>query len=137
MKLCMLFDMNYSVMCKLARRSVDRARQWAKNWNYSSREWSRWSGGDNDAIRYRWLNDTRYHAVNLQNSATIEIRLWNSSDKKEVILATLDMAQAIVKAVCAASREEVYNWEEATIREKMVEYAHNKDCVKALLDTIE
>ena len=125
----------------IAGRSSDR---WAK---FSDVEHMRWSGRDEDGNRTykttRSFNDKvnngrstdRYSAVNTQNSATLEMRIFKGSTKAHVIKSYIDLAHASVEYTRSLSVKEVANG--ALMPEPFVSYiVDNEEIYPELVERI-
>jgi len=85
-----IFDRFWKQFVKFSRRTEDQLNHWAKR--YSTLH-------DN----YREIKNVakgkcgRYMAVNLQNSHTVELRMWRGTLKLQTFFATLQLVDTIVK----------------------------------------
>lgn len=131
-KLIVLVNRNYDWFKKVARRDSGSISHWAAHYDASCVPSSE-SNFDAQRIVRFCRTDGRYHAVNLTNSTTVEIRLWASSTDVDTITGTCDFAQALVRMACAMSVHDAYTWTGKDIAEHVVNYAHDVANVNRLL----
>lgn len=86
-KLVRFFSINYMKLVEFANRSLSDAHQWADATDCS--------GHTKFIESYEEAREQRYSAVNVQNSETIEIRLFNTSYDAETIRAYIQFADVI------------------------------------------
>lgn len=94
-KLVMFFDHYRSDLLSFSRRRRASADEWARSNDADIK------AGDTREEACKKAKDSseysRYCAVNLQNSATVEIRLWRGTTNPATIRSTIDMTHAIVR----------------------------------------
>ena len=103
-KVKLLVNRHWNEMVKFSRRSASQLDDWASR-EISERILEHFASA-NDAELERELNyyvDTtnthneRYIAVNCENSATIEFRLFNGTLKRDTLIATMQLCNSICK----------------------------------------
>lgn len=133
-KLAIIYQNNYSDLCTIARRDEDEANHWASSWN--ERHWSyTFSSANEDNAEYIVcdMNSTRYHCLNLENSATVEFRMWGATNNPNEIRAFADFTQAIIKVAKAMSFDDARDVEFKDLLRMVVGKAYNADNVSALI----
>lgn len=78
----------------LSRRKPEKLNHWAK---FTTREYKKEELTLDIINKLNRENRSRYSALNLQNEATIELRLFRGTLKKETFLATLELVHNICK----------------------------------------
>lgn len=112
-KVVMLVQRFWDELVKFSRRRSGDIEEWAK------KPTADFQKGDDAAdarrkIRCEARDCDRYYAVNLQNAATIEFRLFRGTLKLRTLLATLQFVDGICRYACAHDIDEVYDvsWSE-------------------------
>lgn len=120
-KIILLVNRFWEYMVKFSRRTEGQLNQWAHRPDIVTSS----NKTLEDAMEDAWYerNEGRYRAVNLQNSETIEFRLFNGTLKVNTIYATLQLVSNICKYAKTHSVEEVMSaqWENITSYEKYQE----------------
>nr|DAP32946.1 MAG TPA: Putative amidoligase enzyme [Caudoviricetes sp.] len=86
-KLVRFFAENYDKLVRFAKRNSSDAHQWARPTDVEC--------CSTFESCYSEARCERYSAVNVQNSATIEIRLWNSTYEADVIRSFIQMTDVL------------------------------------------
>lgn len=95
-------------MTVFSRRSSYQLESWA-GFRYGTSlrgHWGSLSDENSDFIRTRNTHDDRYYAINCENAATVEFRLFNGTLKRDTLIATLQL----VHNICDYARS--HTWEE-------------------------
>ena len=94
-KLSIIFNRFYNFLRKLGDRGLDQADEWARpicdefvSDDFKDDKW-------HDKVNY--AKGTRYHAVNLCNTHTIEFRLFSATTSIERLTCMLDVIQAVCR----------------------------------------
>lgn len=107
-KLIYIFDTFYDDLLKFSRRNKVKAEEWAAKPSVYV------NAGDarvNVLDKKRDYEDRGYRrSVNLGNKNTIEIRLWSGTLDEDIIKATIDMTQALVKIAKNESLALLMTW---------------------------
>lgn len=109
-KLIYFYDAFYDEICKVARRSVDKAEQWANKYGFqkwfkspdmTEKELKKWEikqcQGIYNARKISSTHSDRYHAVNLTNRNTIEFRIMRGTLNYDSFMACIDFLITIAK----------------------------------------
>jgi len=117
-KLLFLVNNNWNDMVKFSRRTESQLSRWAKR--YSEK---------NTAIELleEGKQAGRYMAVNLQNSNTVEFRLFRGTLKLETLYATIELVDLLVKSSVNISINELYTSHLSTLIENSTSYTYLKD----------
>ena len=86
-KLIKFFSENYQTMMEFGNRDWDNANDYAKPTEFDD--------DDKFISIYNTTCENRYHAVNVQPSATVEIRLFNTTYRPEVIRSYIQFVDII------------------------------------------
>lgn len=117
-KLIMLFELHWNNLLKFSRRNRYEANQWAKRYV------GKLSDVDTDMDTKKFRNEygkkkydnqfIRYHAVNVTNKNTIEIRLWRGTLNIDTFMATLKFTARLAKLAKTVSAAKLIkmSWEE-------------------------
>ncbi len=107
-KLIYIFDTFYDDLLKFSRRNKSKAEEWAAK---PSVYVNTGDASVNVLDKKRDYEDRGYRrSVNLGNKNTIEIRLWSGTLDEDIIKATIDMTQALVKIAKNESLALLMTW---------------------------
>ena len=124
-KLIMIFELHWNNLLRFSRRNRDQVSSWARRYSGEVAETDAYSLATFDEKNFdKFRKDysdkkkanqfARYHAVNVTNKSTIELRLWRGTLKFETFIATLKFSARlaeIAKNVNAAKLIKM-SWEE-------------------------
>ena len=101
------FERNWDALLKFSRRTESQLNQWAARYTHKDTVDEYHKGIKNNE------DDSRYMCVNLQNSNTIEFRIFRGTLKANTILATLELVERIcvICASCNADDMQGLSWE--------------------------
>lgn len=101
------FERNWDALLKFSRRTESQLNRWAARYAHKDTVEEYHKGVKNNE------NDDRYMCVNLQNSNTIEFRIFRGTLKANTILATLELVERIcvICAGCNADDMQGLSWE--------------------------
>lgn len=94
-KLILLMNKHWDNMVKFSRRTMNQLESWA---NRVELEAEQNETPQTMELKVKDKEGNRYVAVNLCNTYTVELRLFNGSLRKETVLATLEMCRNMAKA---------------------------------------
>lgn len=94
-KLILLMNKHWENMVKFSRRSAYQLNQWAERVDLTASKFETRKGME---LKVKDKRGNRYVAVNLNNTHTIELRLFNGTLRKESLFATLEMCQNLADA---------------------------------------
>ena len=97
------FEKNWEELLKFSRRTQRQLEQWAARYGYRTEP--------RDILfdaKHR-IRRTRYTAVNLTNTETVEFRIFRGTLKLNTFLATLQMVDRICEVAVTMSDEELKN----------------------------
>lgn len=83
---------NYNDLCKFARRSEEKAEEWAQD-----AVGAYYNQGNTLAEKLSFNGYNRYEALNLTNYATVELRIFSGSTNKQFIQAAVCFYDALIK----------------------------------------
>ena len=89
-KMIYLFERNFSDFLKLSRRTRDQLSRWANRYFDDYEEISI------DKCKDKMCSSSRYKAINLQNSKTIEFRFFRGTLNVDTILASIELIDNLV-----------------------------------------
>lgn len=107
-KLIKFYDTFYADIVRVSRRGADTAERWARPYNRSRDEVAKMVKGE------VWCE--RYHAVNITNPHTVEIRIMRGTLKYETFMACIDF---IIKT---AKKARSIKWADVDNAERWLEY---------------
>lgn len=101
------FERNWDALLKFSRRTESQLNQWAARYTHKDTVDEYHEGIKNNE------DDSRYMCVNLQNSNTIEFRIFRGTLKANTILATLELVERIcvICTSCNADDMQGLSWE--------------------------
>lgn len=94
-KVILLMNKHWDNMVKFSRRTKDQLGRWAGRIELEASKYETMASFD---VKVKSKNGGRYVAVNLNNSATIELRIFNGTLRKESFFATLEFCQNLADA---------------------------------------
>ena len=133
-KLAMLIDEHWDWFWTLSRREDVDDEHWCKPSTFDG-DWDDYID-DMTSAGHDVNDDDRYYAVNVQNSNTVEIRLWAASTDKDTIVGTIDTVEALVNLVKDESAETLYDLTDEGLRDMLLKHATYKDSVETLLKSV-
>ena len=95
------FEKHWDELLKFSRRTNRQLDRWAARYGYKEQPMDILDHAKNGASR------GRYTCVNLQNSETIEFRIFRGTLKYTTLIATLQLVDRICDAACTMSDEEM------------------------------
>lgn len=96
------FEKNWDELLKFSRRTQYQLR-WAARYGYKDKP--------KDILDHAKCggNNGRYSCINLENSNTIEFRMFRGTLKYNTIIATLQLVNRVCEVACSLSDEEIKN----------------------------
>lgn len=94
-KLILLMNKHWENMVKFSRRTAHQLNHWAERVDLTASKFETPKGME---LKVKDKRGNRYVAVNLNNTHTIELRLFNGTLRKENLFATLEMCQNLADA---------------------------------------
>lgn len=93
-----------------SRRNSSQLDQWARRPYRVDASWGRFNS-ENAASLFRVRNshDNRYWAINCENAATVEFRLFNGTLKRDTLMATMQLVHNVCLYAMRKSWEEIQN----------------------------
>lgn len=113
-KLIKFFSENYQTMMEFGNRDWDNADRYAKP--------TKFDDDDKFIDIYNATRDDRYHAVNVWPSPTIEIRLFNTTYRPEVIRSYIQFVDIITDLANGVYRDMTF----ANVRKEATERGYNE-----------
>lgn len=113
-KLIKFFSENYQTMMEFGNRDWDNADSYAKPTAFDD--------DDKFIDIYNATRDGRYHAVNVWPSATVEIRLFNTTYRPEVIRSYIQFVDIITDLANGVYRDMTF----ANVRKEATERGYNE-----------
>jgi len=122
-KMIYIFERNFSDFLKLSRRNRDQLSRWANRYFDDYEEISI------EKCKDKLCDSSRYRAINLQNSKTIEFRFFRGTLNVDTILASIELVDNLVDY--AKNTEDVENSNIADIlkykeTDYLIEYAKKR-----------
>lgn len=104
-KMVIIFERFWDKIVQFSRRDYDKISRWAKKPKYKFYK--------NDTEREivsksKFSYDDRYSSINLQNSTTVEFRVFRGTLKVNTILASIQFIDVLIDYVLQASLEDVF-----------------------------
>lgn len=112
-KIKVLVSRHWREIVRFSRRTEERIEQWAQR-EFNDIFLNRLAACDdiaataNGIIPIRNSHSDRYRAVNCENSATIEFRVFRGTLKRDTLMASLQLVNSICKWAMAHTWEEVF-----------------------------
>ena len=107
-KITVIVSRHWDAFVKFSRRNRNQLDQWARRPYRVNDAWGDFNS-DNAADCFRVTNDhfDRYWAINCENAATVEFRLFNGTLKRDTLIATLQLVHNVCLYAMAKTWEEI------------------------------
>lgn len=100
-RFCTFFEANWDFVRRFSRRADEKLEKWA------GRHTSEWEAATVERVKEATkYSRSRYRAVNLNNDATVEVRIFRSTLKVETLLAAIEFVNLLAMQSNALDDEE-------------------------------
>lgn len=107
-KITAIVSRHWAEFVVFSRRSDDQLQDWARRPYIVNACWGQYNS-DNTVGLFRTSNthSARYWAINCENSATVEFRLFNGTLKRDTLMATLQLVDNVCAYAMAKTWDEI------------------------------